>query len=86
MAELRVNVYTSASPLRRPFRLFRSVFADRLGSREFAWRLVLRNFIAQYRQSFFGYAWVFIPPLAASLPFVFLNSQGIVKVGATPIP
>jgi lipopolysaccharide transport system permease protein len=86
MAGLRVNVYTSESPLRHPLKLLRSIFANLVGSRELAWRLFLRNFTAQYRQSFFGYAWVFIPPLAMSLPFVFLKSQGIIKVGATPIP
>jgi lipopolysaccharide transport system permease protein len=72
--------------MRHPIGLTRSVFADLFSSRELAWRLFVRNFTAQYRQSFLGYAWIFIPPLAAALPFVFLNSQGIVEVAATPIP
>ncbi len=79
-------VYTPDSPLRHPGRLLRSMFKDLLASRELSWRLFLRDFRAQYRQSLLGYAWVFIPPLASALPFAFLNSQGIVKVGATPIP
>ena len=79
-------VYTPDLPLRHPGRLLRSMFKDLLASRELSWRLFLRDFRAQYRQSLLGYAWVFIPPLASALPFAFLNSQGIVKVGATPIP
>jgi lipopolysaccharide transport system permease protein len=59
---------------------------DLFSSRELAWRLFVRDISAQYRQSVLGYLWVFIPPLVASLPFIYLNSQGIVKIGGTPIP
>ena len=59
---------------------------DLLGARELAWRLFIRDISAQYRQSILGYVWVFIPPLVASLPFIYLNSQGVVKIGDTPIP
>jgi lipopolysaccharide transport system permease protein len=59
---------------------------DLVNSRELAWRLFLRDISAQYRQSILGYLWVFIPPLVASLPFIYLNAQGIVSIGATPIP
>jgi lipopolysaccharide transport system permease protein len=59
---------------------------DLFASRELAWRLFVRDISAQYRQSVLGYFWVFIPPLVASLPFIYLNSQGIVKIGGTPIP
>ena len=54
--------------------------------RELAWRLFLRDVRAQYRQSILGYVWVFIPPLVASLPFIFLSSQGVMNIGETPIP
>jgi lipopolysaccharide transport system permease protein len=59
---------------------------DLLASRELAWRLFIRDISAQYRQSILGYLWVFIPPLVASLPFIYLNAQGIVSIGETPIP
>jgi len=59
---------------------------DLIESRELAWRLFVRDISAQYRQSILGYVWVFIPPLVASLPFVYLNAQGIVRFEATPIP
>jgi lipopolysaccharide transport system permease protein len=48
-------VYTPDSQLRRPRQLVRSMVADLLASRELAWRLLVRNISAQYRQSLLGY-------------------------------
>lgn len=81
--DLPITVYTPASPLRNPGRLLREMFGDLLASFELGWRLFLRDNSAQYRQSILGYVWAFIPPLVASLPFVFLNSQGVVSMGET---
>jgi lipopolysaccharide transport system permease protein len=55
-------------------------------SRHLAWRLFVRDLSAQYRSSILGYFWVFIPPLIASLPFVYLTSAGVIKVADTPVP
>jgi len=66
--------------------LVRGMFSDLLASFELGWRLFVRDNSAQYRQSILGYIWAFIPPLVASLPFVFLNSQGVVNMGKTNIP
>jgi lipopolysaccharide transport system permease protein len=46
----------------------------------------VRDTRARYRNSLLGYVWVFIPPLVASLPFIFLNAQGVIKIGETPLP
>lgn len=86
MSDLPVTVYTAESPLRHPGKLLRSMIEDLVASRGLAWRLFVRDFSAQYRQTLFGYFWVFVPPLAAALPFIFLNSQGVVRVSETPIP
>jgi lipopolysaccharide transport system permease protein len=59
---------------------------DLYASRGLAWRLFIRDISAQFRQSILGYVWFFLPPLAAALPFIFLNSQGVVRMGETPIP
>lgn len=64
----------------------RDMLNDLVSSRQLAWRLFIRDVSAQYRQSILGYLWIFIPPLVASLPFVYLNAQGVVKIGDTPIP
>jgi lipopolysaccharide transport system permease protein len=62
------------------------MFRDLRASRELAWRLFVRDTTAQYRQSILGYVWAFLPPLVASVPFIFLKSQGVVGIGDTPIP
>jgi lipopolysaccharide transport system permease protein len=62
------------------------MFHDLAASRQLAWRLFIRDVSAQYRQSILGYLWVLIPPLVASLPFIYLNAQGLVRIGDTPIP
>lgn len=82
---LPVTVYTPESPLRNPAKLLGQMFGDLLACRELAWRLFVRDLSAQYRQTFFGYIWAFLPPLVASMTFIFLNSQGIVNI-ATPVP
>jgi lipopolysaccharide transport system permease protein len=86
MTQDPVTVYTPDSPLRQPARFVRLMVADLAASRELAWRLFIRDFSAQYRNSVLGYVWVFIPPLVASLPFVYLNWAGVVRIDDTPIP
>jgi lipopolysaccharide transport system permease protein len=81
-----VTVYTPESPLREPRQLVRDMIADLWVSRELAWRLFVRDLSAQYRTSLLGYVWVFLPPLVASVPFVYLNSAGVIRMGTTPIP
>jgi lipopolysaccharide transport system permease protein len=85
-SNLGVTIYTPESPLREPGKLLRSMFRDLIASRGLAWRLFVRDTSAQYRQSILGYVWAFIPPLVASLPFIFLNSQGVVAIKDTPVP
>jgi homopolymeric O-antigen transport system permease protein len=81
-----IAVYTPESPLRHPGRFLREMLRDLRASRELAWRLFVRDTSAQYRQSMLGYVWAFLPPLVASLPFVFLNSQGVIGIQVTTIP
>jgi lipopolysaccharide transport system permease protein len=83
---LRITVYTPDSPLRHPAALLCGMIRDLLASRELAWRLYVRDTRARYRNSLLGYVWVFVPPLVAALPFIFLNAQGVIKIGETPLP
>jgi homopolymeric O-antigen transport system permease protein len=83
---LAVNVYSPESPLRHPRRFLREMLRDLQASRELAWRLFVRDISAQYRQSMLGYIWAFLPPLVASVPFIFLKSQGVVTIEGTVIP
>lgn len=59
---------------------------DLRASRELAWRLFVRDITAQYRQTVLGYLWAFLPPIATSLTFVFLNSQNILSITETTLP
>jgi lipopolysaccharide transport system permease protein len=62
------------------------MLSDLVASRELAWRLFMRDFRAQYRQSYLGYIWAFVPPLVGSLTFVLLTSMGLFKSGVTVFP
>jgi ABC-type polysaccharide/polyol phosphate export permease len=62
------------------------VGSDLLASRELAWRLLVRNISAHYRQSLLGYAWAFVPPLFTTLIWVFLSSQNILDIGNNGMP
>ena len=83
---LHRTVYTPDSPLQQPGRFVRAMFRDLGASRELAWRLFVRDVSARYRQTILGYVWAFLPPLVASATFIYLQSQGIVRVAVTPIP
>jgi len=83
---LKETVYTPDSELLSFGKLLRDMGRDLLASRELAWRLLVRNISAQYRQSFLGYFWAFIPPLFTTLIWVFLSSQKILDVGDTGMP
>ncbi len=83
---LREVVYTPESQLRHPRELLRSMWRDLLASRELAWRLMVRDISAQYRQSILGILWAFLPPIAMALVFVILNSRKLINIGETDIP
>ena len=80
------KLYTPASQLRQPGVLVHEMLADLLASKELAWRLLVRNIRAQYRQSLLGYLWAFLPPLFNMAVWVYLNSQNIINVEDPGIP
>jgi len=79
-------VYTPASQLRQPRQFLQSMWRDLLSSKELAWRLMIRDISAQYRQSFFGIAWAFLPPIAMALVFVILNNHKLINISEINIP
>jgi lipopolysaccharide transport system permease protein len=79
-------VYTPASPLRHPLRLAGVMLHDLWAARTLAWRLVVRDISAQYRQTFLGYVWAILPPLMTSLVWIFLNYSQVVVVTTTDVP
>lgn len=85
-AQLPTRVYTPEPLLRHPALLVRDLARDIAAGRQLAWRLFVRDLKAQYRQTYLGYVWAFLPPLVASFTFIFLQSQGIVNIEGTDIP
>lgn len=79
-------VYTPESVLRRPIQLFQQMWRDLLASRELAWRLMVRDISAQYRQSFLGITWAFLPPIVMATGFTLAKDANVINVGATDLP
>ena len=62
------------------------MFSDLKQSRDLAWRLTVRDFKGQYRQSLLGGVWAFITPLMSALVWIFLNASGAVQISDAGIP
>lgn len=82
--------YHPGSPLSHPVQMMKGMLGDLLVSRELAWRLLLRNIRAQYRQSLFGIIWAFVPPIVMTGTFVFLADAEVLNLssgsGGLPYP
>lgn len=57
-----------------------------INSRELIWQLFKRDFLAAYKRSFLGIAWIFIMPLMGIVSWVFLQKSGMLKPGDVGIP
>lgn len=84
--DLPVRVYSPEQDLEHPAKLLADLVRDIVAGRELAWRLFTRDVKAQYRQTYFGYIWAFLPPIVGSATFIFLQSQGITNIQGTGIP
>ena len=80
------RVYTPDSPLREPRVFLASIVRDVRGARILAWRLVVRDIAAQYRQTVFGYLWAALPAIVNALVWVALNSAGVVNIKTGDVP
>jgi lipopolysaccharide transport system permease protein len=85
-SKLSESVYTPSSELRQPARLLANMWRDLLGSRELAWRLMVRDISAHYRQSVFGFAWAFLPPIVMAAGFTLAGSAKVINIAQTPLP
>lgn len=62
------------------------MWRDLLAARGLAWRLMVRDISAQYRQSLLGIFWAFIPPVVTAVGLTFAQNANIVNLGATDLP
>jgi lipopolysaccharide transport system permease protein len=79
-------VYTTEGELRHPGRLIAQMWRDLLASRGLAWRLLVRDVSAQYRQSFLGFAWAFLPPIVLAAGFTMAGNAKVINIAATQLP
>ncbi|WP_315788593.1 ABC transporter permease [Fischerella sp. JS2] len=79
-------IHTPESSLKHPLRLLQQMWRDLLASRELAWRLMVRDISAQYRQSFLGIVWAFLPPIVMAASFTLAKGAQVINVGVTDIP
>ena len=66
--------------------LYEAMWSDLMASRGLAWRLLIRDISAQYRQTILGYLWAFIPPIFTTFIFVYLTGKKLLSIGETGIP
>lgn len=84
VSNLEVTRYTPESRIRHPISLLKEMWHDLKASRELAWRLLIRDISAQYRQTALGYFWAIFPPLVSSMVFILLRSSTMIdpqKIG-----
>jgi lipopolysaccharide transport system permease protein len=79
-------VYTPESTLKKPVKLLGEMWRDLLNSRELAWRLMVRDISAQYRQSFLGIIWAFLPPIVMAIGFTLASEANVINIGKTDLP
>lgn len=79
VSNLELTRYTPESRIRHPISLIKEMWHDLKASRELAWRLLIRDISAQYRQTALGYFWAIFPPLVSSMVFILLRSSTMIN-------
>lgn len=79
-------VHTPESLIKHPIKLLKQMWQDLLASRELTWQLMVRDIRAQYRQSFLGIAWAFLPPIITAAGFTLANKANVINIQVTDIP
>lgn len=83
---LRTVIYTPESRLRHPIELFREMWLGLLESRGLARQLLIRDIKAQYRRSWLGYVWAFVPAIATAIGLTVAKSSNLINVASTDLP
>ncbi len=83
---MQIKIYKPSNSKVKFRDIFKDMWFDLKNSRDLAWRLSVREFKGQYRQSLLGAFWAFITPLMSALVWIFLNATGAVKISDTGIP
>jgi len=79
-------VYNAESRVKRPRELLAALCRDLVASRELAWRFMVRDLRAQYRQAALGVVWAIVPPLVLAAGATLARRAQVIHVGATDLP
>ncbi len=85
-SDLPYTVYTPESKIRHPWRLIKEMFQSLKASRNLAWRLMVRDISAMYRQTALGYFWAVFPPMVTSLVLILMRSSAVISVTDLGVP
>ncbi|MDP3980037.1 MAG: ABC transporter permease [Chlamydiota bacterium] len=77
--------YTYTSIHREGMRAWKRMFRELFYSRELIYRFFVRDFVARYKQSVFGYIWVFAPTIIAVVAMTYIKNAKIVPIAETEI-
>jgi len=80
------KIYHSRSQLTEPKKLILSMFSDLIIARKLAWRLMVRDINAKYRQTLLGYFWALIPPVVVAYGLVIAAQARVINLGTTDLP
>lgn len=69
-----------------PLALVRSMLNDAKAARYLAWRILVRDLNARYRQTLFGALWIFIPPIFVAIGLTFATRTKAIQIAATDLP
>jgi lipopolysaccharide transport system permease protein len=86
MPELPERIITPHNGVEAFTDAIQSMVHDFPQSRALAWRMLLRDTRAMYRQSLLGYLWLILPSLATVLVWVMLNKSSLVNIEAGDVP
>jgi lipopolysaccharide transport system permease protein len=79
------SVYGPDGARKLGWRIWGRMVRDLVDARGLIWRLFVRDWTAQYRQSWLGYLWAVVPPITAVSAFAFLRSHVLPDM-RTPVP
>ena len=85
VVDLPLTVYSPSAAIRQPLRLLADIAGGFFKGRELAWRLFVRNLRGMYRQTLLGLLWAFLPPIANTAIWIFLQSQNVFSMGDTGV-
>lgn len=79
-------IYDNNMKQRMGLRVWKMIAMDLWRSRELIYQLIIRDISVRYKQSFLGYLWALLFPIATVAIFTFLVSFKVLPIGDTVLP